>query len=403
MSYTLPADVLEKYAKVLANFALNSGKGVKAGEVVWLQAPLSALPLYRALKRRLIDSGAIALGQLTDDMSGENRYFYERASQTQLTKFLDKIYKGYVAQIDHRIGILADYDLRELEGIDPKKLFLVQKTNKPAFDWFQAKEKAGKYTWTLALYGTPAMAKEAGLTEKSYWQQIIKACYLDQKDPIKKWQQTAKEIERVSRRLNALDTNEVRLAGKDCDLKVKIGSNRRWLGGSGRNIPSYEIFTSPDWRGTEGWIRFNQPLFRYGQVVEGVELWFEKGRVVKARAKKNRGFLDELLATDQGATKVGEFSLTDRRLSRITKFMAETLFDENRGGRYGNTHLALGSAYPDAYYGKAKTPSKKELARIGFNDSAVHVDIVSTSDRTVTAKLADGRQKIIYQDGQFTV
>jgi aminopeptidase len=121
---------------------------------------------------------------------------------------------------------------------------------------------------------------------------------------------------------------------------------------------------------------------------------------VKAKAKENEKLLKEMIAT-KGANKIGEYSLTDRRHSRITKFMAETLFDENMGGKYGNTHLALGMSYRDTYAGDVSKLTTKEAERLGFNDSSVHTDIISTTRRTVTAHLKDGSTKIIYKDGEF--
>jgi aminopeptidase len=104
------------------------------------------------------------------------------------------------------------------------------------------------------------MAKEAGLSEKEYWDQIIKACYLDEKDPVAKNRSVMNEVDRVAVTLTKLNIANLHVTGKDVDLHITIGQDRRWLGGTGRNIPSFEVFTSPDWRGTEGWIRFNQPL-----------------------------------------------------------------------------------------------------------------------------------------------
>ena len=109
-----------------------------------------------------------------------------------------------------------------------------------------------------------------------------------------------------------------------------------------------------------------------------------------------------MIATE-GANKIGEYSLTDRRHSRITKFMAETLFDENMGGRYGNSHIALGMSYRDTYAGDVSKLTDKEAKRLGFNDSSVHTDVVSTTDRTVTAHLKDGKTKVIYKDGKFVL
>ena len=184
------------------------------------------------------------------------------------------------------------------------------------------------------------------------------------------------------------------------DLRVSVGERRHWLGGRGRNIPSFEIFTSPDWRGTEGWIYCNQPLYRYGNLVKGIRLEFDEGKVKSASAEENERVLLEMIATP-GADRIGEFSLTDRRYSRITRFMAHTLYDENVGGEFGNTHIALGRSYQDAYDGDPAGVAEAEWQRLGFNQSSVHTDIVSTTDRRVTASLRDGDRRVIYADGEF--
>lgn len=403
MAYQPTDKILDKYAKVLVNFALGGGTGIKKGEVVYLQSPLSAMPFYRALRKQILDSGGLMISSLGDDMSGSAKYFYENATKEQLTSFLRKYAKGLVDQVDHRIAVIAEHDVHELDDVDPKKMMMVQKSNKPMVDWFNKKENNGLYTWTLALYGTPSMAKEAGLSQQQHWQQIIKACYLDKANPIGEWKKISREVERVAKKLSALKIKTLHVEGKDVDLHITMGQKRRWLGGGGRNIPSFEVFTSPDWRGTKGWIRFNQPLYYYGPKVEGIELHFENGRVVKASATKNEKLLKEMLATDKGAAQIGEYSLTDKRLSRINKFMAETLFDENMGGPYGNTHLAVGKSYHDTFAGDTSKMTNPLSRKLGYNESAIHVDMISTTDRTVTATLPGGKQKVIYKKGQFTI
>jgi aminopeptidase len=108
-----------------------------------------------------------------------------------------------------------------------------------------------------------------------------------------------------------------------------------------------------------------------------------------------------MIATDPGAARIGEYSLTDGRHSRITRFMANTLFDENRGGPTGNTHLALGQAYEEMFTGDVANTTREQFAALGFNHSSIHVDIISTSDRHVTATLRDGSTVPIYAGGQF--
>ena len=271
---------------------------------------------------------------------------------------------------------------------------------KPFKEWKQEKENKSKFTWTIALYATEAMAKEAGLSLKKYWEQIIKACFLDKANPVKEWKNVYGKIGEYKNKLNDLKIDKLRITGPDVDLKINMGEKRKWVGGSGRNMPSFEIFTSPDWRGAEGWARFNQPLYSYGNIIEGIELEFKDGKVVKAKAKKNEKVLLEMIKAEN-ADKLGEFSLTDKRFSRITKFMGETLYDENAGGPNGNFHIALGSSYHDAFDGDMSGKSKEHWQNLGFNDSAIHTDLVSTTPRTVTATLKDGTEKIIYKNGQF--
>ncbi|OVE79509.1 hypothetical protein BVY00_00225 [bacterium G20] len=158
MSYTPSQEILDKYAKVLVNFALGSGKGIKKGDTVYLQGALSALPYYRALKKVIFDSGGHVIGALGDDMDGFSRYFYDNATNEQLTAFPAPYFKGLVESVDHRIGIISDHDVHELDKVDPKKIMLAQKSRKKVSEWFDKKENEGKHTWTLALYGTPSMA-----------------------------------------------------------------------------------------------------------------------------------------------------------------------------------------------------------------------------------------------------
>jgi aminopeptidase len=403
MSFRPSQAVLERYADVLVNFALGGGAGVQPGQVVRISAQEAAKPLYVELHRAVWRAGGHTIGAFQpDEDAGGNlaRDFYQLAGDDQLDFFPSEYMRGMIDQIDHQVSVLSDTDMHALEGVDPALIMRNGRSLKQAMDWRTEKESAGQFTWTLGLYATPAMAAEAGLSEQEYWQQIIDACFLDEADPIARWREVAAQIGDYVERLNALSIEQVHIVGADADLRIKLGEQRQWLGGSGRNIPSFEIFTSPDWRGTEGWIAFNQPLYRYGNLVSGIRLEFVDGRVVKATAERNEQVLTEMVASEN-ADKVGEFSLTDRRLSRITKFMAETLYDENIGGPFGNTHIALGKSYHDCFAGDPASVTPAEWEALGFNDSSVHTDIVSTADRTVTATLRGGGEQVIYAGGEF--
>jgi len=400
MSYTPSDETLKKYADVLIKFALWNGKGINKGDVVCISVPECAKPILIHLQTAVLEAGGHTIIRFHPD--GLSKNFFELASDEQLTWMPEDYMLSRLDTCTHFVSIIAEEDKHELKGVDPKKIMTQSKAAKFYKDAFMKKVDAEKASWTLAMYATPAMANEVGMSLEEYWDQIIEACFLKEDDPIAKWTEVNVMIEDYKDKLNELPIEWVHVKGEDADLKVKLGTDRKWLGGRGCNIPSFELFISPDWRGTEGWIRFNQPLYRYGQLIKDVRLEFKDGLVVKAEAGENQDLLREMIATEN-ADKIGEYSLTDKRFSRITKFMGETLYDENVGGEFGNTHLAVGSAYRESYVGNPAELSEEQWEELGFNNSVVHTDIVSTTDRTVTATLTDGTEKVIYKDGMFTL
>ncbi|MEN8253520.1 MAG: aminopeptidase [Patescibacteria group bacterium] len=399
--YQAPKKILQNYADVLINFALNSGEGVKKGEVVQCAVPDIAKDFALELQNTLLRAGAYPMLKILP--TGFDKDFYSLANEDQLKFFPKKYVQERVNLIDHSIGIIADPFPFELKDTEPKKIVLARDSKKKYREWLNDKEAKGKFTWTLGLWAVEAKAEIVGLSMKEYWQQIINACFLDKKNPVAEWKKIAKLQKDILKKLNKMEIEYLIIKGKDIDMKITLGKTRIWQGGSGRNIPSFELFTSPDWRGVEGWVQFNQPVYRYGNIIEDAYLKIEKGIVTKSRAKKGDRLLKEMLRS-KNANKIGEYSLTDKRMSRITHVMAETLYDENIGGPYGNTHMAIGMAYKDCYRGDQSKPSKKDWEAMGFNiDSAEHTDIVSTTDRTATAFFSDGSSRIIYQDGKFVI
>jgi len=398
--YTPSPKLLQKYADVLIKFALNSGKGIKKNDVVYIVSQQPGLPLAKEVYRSVLQAGGHPIVNILDD---DFKLIHLRnSSKKQLEYFPDQYYRGLADNIDHWVRILAEDDPMYLKNEDPKKIILSNKAVKPFREWLDAKEDIGKFTWTLCLYGTEKAAAEAGLSVQQYWNQIKRACFLNEKDPIARWQQVFKDMQKILKDINALPIDRLHVEAQDTDLWIRLGEKRKWLGGSGRNIPSFEVFTSPDWRGTEGKIYFDQPLYRYGNIIKDIRLEFKKGKIVKATASKNEKLLKEMIS-QKNADKTGEYSLTDKRFSKITKFMANTLFDENFGGSYGNTHLAVGKSYHDTYNGDVKKVTPEKFAELGYNDSVEHTDIIATTKRTVTAIMKDDSSRVIYKNGLFTI
>lgn len=400
MTYVPSYDLLKKYADVLVKFALRSGEWVKKDDVIFVQIPECAKPFYLPLQKSILEAGAHPIMEYSPD--GVTKHFFDHANDDQIVFYPHHFLHGKVEQMTHVISIIAEADKHELEGVDPKKLAARRHSRKEYIDRRTRKENEGKMTRTLWLYGTQAMADEAGMTLEEYRDEIVKACYLDFDDPIAERKKTIAGIERIKNALNALPIDIIHVESEDADITFTLGKQRQRVGGSWRNIPSFEIFTSPDRRGTNGWIRFNQPLYSYGQMIKGVYLKFEKWIVVEFDASENKELLKEMINIPN-ANKVWEFSLTDGRFSRITKFMGETLYDENTWWPEGNTHIAIGNSYLDTFTGDASKITKEEMDELWYNQSAEHTDIVSTKRRKVTATLSDWTQKVIYENGQFTI
>lgn len=398
----LTENKLGKYAEVLL-WGLNTAKkkSLKKNDIVLIQYDWPALKLAEILYARLLDMGVRPVQRMAAT-SGMELSFYQKANPAQLT-FIAPGDKELYNNINGRIYLHAPQSLTHLKNVDPAKIGKSIVSSKPLKDILDKREELRKYSWTLCILPTEELAHQAKMTLAQYEAQVIKGCYLDKNDPVAEWKRIHQEVTNIKTKLSALKVKSFHMESNRMDLKITPGEKRKWAGVSGHNVPSFEVFVSPDWRGTEGVYFANLPSFRSGNYVEEVRITFAKGQAVKIEAAEGEDFIRKQLAMDQGAKRVGEFSLTDKRFSRIDRFMAETLFDENFGGKNGNCHLALGSSYSDTYSGNPAHLTKALKEKLGFNDSALHWDLVNTEPKTVTAHLTDGRKMVIYDRGVFTI
>lgn len=392
---------LERYADVLL-WGLKTARTQRfnKNENILIRYDPPAVKLAEVLQAKILDMGMNPILRVgsTPQM---DRNFFERANNRQLV-FYAPGEKELFHNLNGRIYLHSPESITHLSHIDPKRIGKAAIAMKPLRDILWKREEKGVFGWTLCLVPTPELAKKAGLSMKQYTSQVIRACYLDKKDPVKEWKQIYGNAISIKKWINGMDVKYYHIGSDNIDLKIVPGKKRRWIGISGHNVPSFEIFISPDWRGTKGIYYSNQPSFKDGNYVEGVRFEFNRGSVIKARAKKGKNFLLKQLSMDKGARRVGEFSLTDKRFSKINRFMANTLYDENYGGRYGNCHLAVGMSYSDTFDGDPSKLTKKLKNSLGFNDSALHWDLVNTENKTVTAHLRSGDKIIIYENGMFS-
>ncbi len=399
--YIPSQEILEKYANVMVNFALRGGKWINPWDVVFVQLPECAKPFYIPLQTAILKALWHPIMQYLPD--GVARNFYENASDEQLSFVPEEYQKWRIESMTHNILVIADADLHELDWIDPSKMMKKIQANRKFRDLRDKKEREWKFSWTICMYWTEAMAKEAWLSLEKYRNQIITACFLDEKDPVQKRKEVNAETHRVKNKLNELQLEYVHVIGPDEDLKVRIWSDRLWEAWWGCNIPSFEVFTSPDCRDVNWRMKCNQPLYRYWNLVEWIKLEFKDWKLISAHADKNNEILQEMVKIEW-MDHLWEFSLTDARISKITHFMAETLFDENVWWEYGNTHIALGKWFDECYaWDKSKLDNQEFKKSIWLNTSPEHVDVISTEKRKVIWMLQDGSEILIYEDGRFII
>jgi aminopeptidase len=392
---------LQRYADVLLwGLGKARKKPFLQGNIVVIRFDPAATELAEVLYERLLDRRIHPVQRVNPTPFMEKALF-ARGDNDQVA-FRPPGERRLLAKLNGSSVLHAPASLTHLAGVDPGRIDRAAVARKPLRDIMERRESSGNLGWTLCTYPTKALADQAEMSLSEYTDQIVKACFLHRKSPLDHWEAVFARARQIKRRLQSLPIGRLHIESNNVDLRITPGEKRKWLGVSGRNIPSFEIFLSPDWRGTDGVYYADQPSYRNGNIVSGVRLEFADGTLRSASAERGEVFLRKQIGMDVGAGRVGEFSLTDRRFSRIDRFMANTLFDENYGGRFGNCHIALGSAYAASFDGDATKGSLLDKRRLGFNESALHWDLVNTERKRVTAELSTGGRQVIYENGYFT-
>lgn len=392
---------LQRYAEVLI-WGLKTARvqRFRKGDIVLIRYDMAALPLAEVVHANLLGMGLHAVHRAAQTPRMEHD-FYALSNRKQLV-FRTPGDEELYGAVHGSISLRAPDSITHLSDVRPEKIGTVAVARKYISDILDRREARGAFGWTLCVYPTAELALHAGLTVETYTDQIVRACSLNRTDPVAWWKDIYRDAQEIKRWLNGMKVSRYLVESDNTELTVTPGSRRKWVGISGHNIPSFELFLSPDWRGTEGRYFADQPTYRSGNYVKGIRLRFKAGSVVESSAEHGEEFLLKQIAMDRGAGKLGEFSLTDKRFSRITTFMANTLYDENFGGANGNCHVALGASYSDTYDGDASELTREKKRELGFNDSALHWDLVNTEKKRVVATLTSGKRITVYENGIFT-
>lgn len=363
---------VDKVAEVMVNYSV----AVKPNDLVLIRVlDPQAEPLALEVQKHVLKAGGNPTFLMAPSRATE--VFFKYASDEQL-EWLNPMQKWLWEKADVMITLIADANTKELTNVDPARLSRAQKARAPISKIFMKRQATGELRWTLTQHPTQSAAQDAEMSLSEYEDFVYGACMVHLKDPAAHWRKVSQEQERLVNWLAGKD--KVHVKGENIDLALSV-KGRKFINADGKkNFPDGEIFTGPVEDSVNGWARFTYPAIYNGREVDGVELTFKNGKVVKATATKGEDFLNAILNTDAGARYLGEFAIGTN--VGVKQFTRNILFDEKMGG---TMHMAVGAGYPD-------TGAK--------NESAVHWDMIC--DMRSGAEIhVDG--ELFYRNGKFKV
>lgn len=367
--------MLDPRVSKLADLIINYSVAVKPGQKVLLHGHAIAQPLLIEMYKRVLLNGAHPF--LLPILDGQDYTFLKYANDEQLA-YIQEPYRMFFDDFDARVRLICDTNTREMNNIDPIKMQKRARAYGPLMDTMLDRAAKGEYRWAATLYPTQAHAMEADMSLEEYEDFVYSACLPDMDDPVGYWRKVSAEQDKLIAWLKGKKT--VHVTGKETDLRLSIEGRPFINCDCKENIPDGEIFTSPVEDSIEGHVYYSYPAIMNGHEVQGIRLWFEKGKVVKATAEKNEEFLNKTLDTDEGARFVGEWAIGTNY--GITQFTHEILFDEKIGGSF---HMAVGDGFPESG---------------GHNHSSIHWDMI--------CDMRDGGEiwvddTLFYKNGKFVV
>ena len=297
-----------------------------------------------------------------------------------------------------------------MEGADPGRLMRMQRSRGKAVSVLRKAQMASRLAWCVIPGATDAWAAKVfgpGAAAGRLWDALVPILRLDQPDPAATLRAHMEALEERGRRLTSLGLRALRFTGPGTDLTVPLIGGAQWLGGGDRlpsgalfmpNLPTEEVFTTPDYRGVEGHFTTTRPARIHGTAVEGARLEFKAGVAVACTAVRGGAALERLLETDAGARRLGEVALVDvtSPIWRSGHVFDSMLLDENAA-----CHVAVGSGY-DLTVSGAQDWTDAQKEERGFNVSFAHEDLMIGSDEvSVMGTDAQGRVVPLIRDGRF--
>jgi aminopeptidase len=362
---------IQRMAQVLVRYSL----GIKHGDRLAIQTGPIAAPLVREVVREALRAGAFPEPFI--GVPGVREILLKEGSDEQLS-YIPPAFRAIIEEYETQLQIMADENTKDLNGVDPARMAFMQQSMRSLAETYMRRSADGSLRWAIALFPTNAFAQDANMSLSDFEDFVYGTCFLDDEDPVARWQELGRKQEHFVQWLNGKHTISVR--GKDTDLTLSI-AGRSFISDDGhKNFPGGEFFTSPVEDSANGYIRYSFPASFNGRSVEDVRLRFESGVVVEAQAAQGQEYLEQMLGLDDGAKRLGEFAFgNNRNVDRCTK---NILFDEKMGG---TIHLALGNGFAEVS---------------GQNHSALHWDMVCDLRQGSEIRV-DG--ELFCKDGEFVV
>lgn len=341
---------MDQRYRSMAQVIIEYSTAVRAGDLVLIRglSPL-AEPLVRMLYSEAVARGALAFNYL--HIGGEDMLALEATDSLDLLAEPNPMLVDMYQRADVIIGIHAPDQFSDMSHYSYKKQHARSVASGVPIRIQKGRPSVRRCT---TLVPTQVHARDAGMSLPEFSDFLFRACKVHLPDPIRAWQQLSRRQSQLVSYLAG--RRSVTIMGAQIELTMSI-EDRIFINSAGKaNFPDGEVFTCPIEESVEGWIHFPRAASYHGAAVEGIELKFEAGQVVRAAAAQNEAYLLELLNRDVGARYVGEFGIgMNVDVDRLT---GSTLLDEKMAG---SIHIALGQGFPEAG---------------GMNRSAVHWDLV---------------------------
>lgn len=405
--------LFENYAQLL----ICKGINIQPGQKLCIQAPAEVYKFVRLMvdAAYAAGSGPVLIDFIDDHISRANLLnndieFFEHPAQWLIDK------SNTLAEEGCAFIFLDGMSPYAYEGVDPAKPAARAKASHTYMSAFRKALDFSETQWLVAGVSTTEWAqavfpdKEPKQAVSDLWELILKTARADGSTPQEEWEAHKAGFKRRMSFLNEKQFDQLRYTNsKGTRLVVGLPEGHIWKGGGDTtvggtyffpNMPTEEIFTSPDYRRTEGIVYSALPLALFGNVVKDFWFKFEQGVIVDYGAAEGKELLDQLFASDEGAKRLGECALVPKEspINQSGVLFYSTLFDEN-----ASCHLATGMGFPDCYEGGTEL-KKEELLERGINDSVTHVDfMIGTDDLHIVGVDKDGQEFTIFENGSWAI